>query len=40
MKRELKRAFYLLDTGRVARVRQDERAAGWPTVRFEVTFGG
>ena len=40
MKRELKRAFYLLDNGRFAPVRQDERAAGWLTVRFEVNFGG
>ncbi len=31
-------AFYLLDNGRQQRVRQDERAVGWPTVRFEITF--
>jgi hypothetical protein len=31
-------AFYLLDDGRLERVQQDERAAGWPTVRFEANF--
>lgn len=31
-------AFYLLDNGKTQRVKQDERAAGWPTVRFEITF--
>jgi len=31
-------AFYLLDDGSLQRVRQDERAVGWPTVRFEITF--
>lgn len=31
-------AFYLLDNGRNQPVQQDERAVGWPTVRFEVNF--
>jgi hypothetical protein len=31
-------AFYLLDNGKLDKVRQDERAVGWPTVRFEITF--
>jgi len=31
-------AFYLLDDGSLQKVRQDERAVGWPTVRFEITF--
>ena len=31
-------AFYLLDDGSLQRVRPDERAVGWPTVRFEITF--
>jgi hypothetical protein len=31
-------AFYLLDSGQLQPVRQDERALGWPTVRFEVNF--
>ena len=31
-------AFYLLDDGKLDRVRQNERAVGWPTVRFEITF--
>ena len=31
-------AFYLVD-GKPVPVRHDERAAGWPTVRFEITFG-
>ena len=30
-------AFYLVD-GEPVLVKQDERAAGWPTVRFEITF--
>ena len=30
-------AFYLVD-GEPVPVRQDERAVGWPTVRFEITF--
>ena len=30
-------AFYLVD-GEPVPVKQDERAAGWPTVRFEITF--
>jgi len=32
------RAFYLLDNGDLQEVRPDERAVGWPTVRFEITF--
>src|SRR5439155_681600 len=31
-------AYYLLDDGSLQRVRPDERAVGWPTVRFEITF--
>lgn len=31
-------AFYLGDDGRTIPVRRDERAVGWPTVRFEVNF--
>ena len=31
-------AFYLLDDGNIQEVRPDERAVGWPTVRFEITF--
>jgi hypothetical protein len=31
-------AFYNVD-GKYQPVRQDERAVGWPTVRFEITFG-
>jgi len=31
-------AFYLLDDSSLQRVRPDERAIGWPTVRFEITF--
>ena len=31
-------AFYLLDNGELQEVRPDERAVGWPTVRFEITF--
>jgi hypothetical protein len=31
-------AFYLLDDGQLQPVRRDERAVGWPTVRFEVNF--
>jgi hypothetical protein len=31
-------AFYLLDDGTLQRVRPDERAIGWPTVRFEINF--
>ena len=31
-------AFYLLDNGKKQQVRDDERATGWPTVRFEVNF--
>ena len=31
-------AYYLLDNGRLEKVRPDERAVGWPTVRFEITF--
>src|SRR5207244_1181948 len=30
-------AFYLVD-GEPVPVKQDERAVGWPTVRFEITF--
>lgn len=33
-----KDAFYLLDTGKLQPVQANERAAGWPTVRFEVSF--
>jgi len=36
--RRSQEAFYLLDNGSLDRVRQDERAVGWPTVRFEITF--
>ena len=32
-------AFYLLDDGSWQSLRPDERAVGWPTVRFEITFG-
>jgi hypothetical protein len=32
------RAYYLLDNGEVQEVRPDERAVGWPTVRFEINF--
>ncbi len=32
------KAYYLLDDGSLDRVRHDERAVGWPTVRFEITF--
>lgn len=31
-------AFYLSDTDRLIKVRKDERALGYPTVRIEVTF--
>jgi hypothetical protein len=31
------RAFYLVDDERVS-VQPDERAVGWPTVRFEINF--
>jgi hypothetical protein len=31
-------AYYLLDDGSLEKVRSDERALGWPTVRFEITF--
>jgi hypothetical protein len=31
-------AFYLGDNGHLIPVRQDERAVGWPTVRFEINF--
>jgi len=31
-------AFYVLDDGQLEPVRSDERAVGWPTVRFEVDF--
>jgi len=31
-------AYYLLDNGELQEVRPDERAVGWPTVRFEITF--
>lgn len=31
-------AFYLLDNGKTQAVKSDERAVGWPTVRFEVSF--
>jgi hypothetical protein len=31
-------AYYLLDNGDLEKVRPDERAVGWPTVRFEITF--
>jgi hypothetical protein len=31
-------AYYLLDNGDLQEVRPDERAVGWPTVRFEITF--
>ena len=31
-------AFYLLDNGDLQEVQPDERAVGWPTVRFEITF--
>lgn len=31
-------AFYLTDNGRPDRVRQDERAIGWATVRLEIEF--
>ena len=31
-------AFYLRDNGKLQEVRQDERAVGWPTVRFEINF--
>ena len=31
-------AYYLLDDGDLQKVRPDERAVGWPTVRFEITF--
>lgn len=31
-------AFYLRDNGKLQPVRQDERAVGWPTVRFEINF--
>src|SRR5437773_7046905 len=33
-------AYYLLANGDLERVRPDERAVGWPTVRFEITFRG
>jgi len=31
-------AYYLLDDGTWQEVRPDERAVGWPTVRFEISF--
>ena len=31
-------AYYMLDDGTWQRVRSDERAVGWPTVRFEISF--
>jgi hypothetical protein len=31
-------AYYLLDDGKWQQLRADERAVGWPTVRFEITF--
>jgi hypothetical protein len=31
-------AYYLLDNGDLQEVRPDERAVGWPTVRFEINF--
>jgi hypothetical protein len=31
-------AYYLLDDGSWQQLRDDERAVGWPTVRFEITF--
>jgi len=31
-------AYYLLDDGTWQKVRSDERAVGWPTVRFEISF--
>jgi hypothetical protein len=31
-------AYYLLDDGTWQELRADERAVGWPTVRFEITF--
>jgi len=36
----LDEAFYLLDNGQLQEVRPDERAVGWPTVRFEITITG
>jgi hypothetical protein len=31
-------AFYMLDDGKLQKVQPDERAVGWPTVRFEISF--
>lgn len=31
-------AYYMLDDGTSQKVRSDERAVGWPTVRFEISF--
>jgi hypothetical protein len=31
-------AFYMLDDGSSQKVRSDERAVGWPTVRFEISL--
>jgi hypothetical protein len=31
-------AYYLLDDGTIQELQPDERAVGWPTVRFEITF--
>jgi hypothetical protein len=31
-------AYYLLDDGTWQELRADERAVGWPTVRFEISF--
>jgi hypothetical protein len=31
-------AYYLMDDGTWQEVRPDERAVGWPTVRFEISF--
>ena len=32
------RAYYLLDDGNLESVRPEERAVGWPSVRFEIRF--
>jgi len=31
-------AYYMLDDGSSQKVQSDERAVGWPTVRFEISF--
>jgi hypothetical protein len=38
-RKDVREAYYLSDTDKLIKVRKDEIALGYPTVRIEVNFG-